>query len=130
MVYYIRMNEEKKTILIVEDDSFLVKAYQLRFEKENMEVQIATTGTDAALRLEQDPPHIVLLDLMLPGASGFDILGAIRKLPSWKNVPVIILSNLGQPEDIQRAKDLGATDYIVKANTKINDVADTVKKYL
>lgn len=124
------MSEEKKTILIVEDDAFLVKAYQLRFEKEHMEVQIATTGTDAMLRLEKDPPHAVLLDLMLPGVSGFDILGAIRKIPAWKMVPVIILSNLGQPEDIQRAKDLGANDYIVKANTKINDVAATVKKYL
>lgn len=124
------MNEEKKIILIIEDDPFLVKAYQLRFEKENMDVQVATTGTDAILRLEQAPPDIVMLDLMLPGVSGFDILGAIRKLPSWKNVPIIILSNLGQPEDIQRAKDLGANDYIVKANTKINEVADAVKKYL
>lgn len=124
------MSEAKKIILIVEDDSFLIKAYQLRFEKENMEVQIAMTGTDAALRLEQSPPDVVLLDLMLPGVSGFDILGALRKIPAWKNTPVVILSNLGQPEDIQRAKDLGANDYVVKANTKINDVAETVKKYL
>lgn len=124
------MSEEKKTILIIEDDSFLVKAYQLRFEKEDMNVQVAITGTDALLRLKQTPPDVVMLDLMLPGVSGFDILAAIRKLSSWENVPVVILSNLGQPEDIQRAKDLGATDYIVKANTKINDIADVVKKYL
>lgn len=124
------MNEGKKTILIIEDDPFLVKAYQLRFERENMDVEVAITGTDALLRLEKAPPHIVMLDLMLPGVSGFDILAAIRRLPSWKSIPVIILSNLGQPEDIQRAKELGATDYVVKANAKINDIADVVKKYL
>lgn len=124
------MNEEKKTILIIEDDSFLVKAYQLRFEKENMNVRIATTGTDAMAFLAQDPPHVVLLDLMLPGKSGFDVLVEMKKLPLWKGVPVIVLSNLGQPEDIQRAKALGAIEYIVKANAKINDVADVVKKYL
>jgi len=55
---------------------------------------------------------------------------AIRKNNIWKNVPVIILSNLGQTEDIQRGKDLGATDYIVKANARINEVADKVKRYL
>ncbi|OGM93727.1 hypothetical protein A2524_01330 [Candidatus Wolfebacteria bacterium RIFOXYD12_FULL_48_21] len=124
------MSEQKRTILIIEDDSFLVKAYQLRFEKEDMSVETVTTGTDALARLNQAPPHVVLLDLMLPGASGFDILAALRKLPAWKNVPVIILSNLGQPEDIKRAKDLGANDYVIKANMRINEVADVVKKYL
>lgn len=122
--------QEKKKILIVEDDAFLVKAYQLRFEKENMDVQVATTGTDAVSCLEQAPADVVLLDLMLPGVSGFDVLASMRRSPAWKQVPVVILSNLGQPEDIRRAKDLGANDYVVKANTKINDVADTVKKYL
>lgn len=124
------MSETKKTILIVEDDSFLIKAYQLRFEREDMNVEIAMTGTDALLRLEQAPPHVVLLDLMLPGVSGFDILAAMRKLPSWKDVPVIILSNLGQPEDIKRTKELGASDYIVKASMRINDVVDVIKKYI
>lgn len=124
------MSEEKKTILIIEDDAFLVKAYQLRFEKEQMNVEVIMTGSDALLRLEKAPPHVILLDLMLPGVSGFDILTALRKLPQWEHVPVVILSNLGQPEDVQRAKELGANDYVVKANMRINDIADAVKKYL
>lgn len=125
------MSEEaKKKILIIEDDAFLVRAYQIQFEKEGMDVQIVMKGSDAMLLLKNEPPHIVLLDLMLPGVSGFDILGAMRKLPKWKNVPVVILSNLGQPEDIRRAKDLGATDYVVKANARINEVSAVVKKYM
>ncbi|AKM78162.1 MAG: Response regulator receiver domain protein [Candidatus Wolfebacteria bacterium GW2011_GWC2_46_275] len=120
----------KKKILIVEDDSFIVKAYQIRFENDNFDVFIATTGTDALHYLDKEPVDVVLLDLMLPGVSGFDVLMAIRKNNIWKNVPVIILSNLGQTEDIQRGKDLGATDYIVKANARINEVADKVKRYL
>lgn len=121
---------EKKKILIVEDDSFIVKAYQIRFDRDGFDVTIAMTGTDALALLTHEPVDIVLLDLMLPGVSGFDVLVAIRKNVAWKNVPVIILSNLGQAEDIQRGRELGATDYIVKANARINDVAEKVKSYL
>lgn len=120
----------KKKILIVEDDSFIVKAYQIRFERDNFDVFAVMTGTDALAYLDRAPVDIVLLDLMLPGVSGFDVLAAIRKNTAWKNVPVIILSNLGQAEDIQRGKELGATDYIVKANARINEVAEKIKQYL
>ena len=120
----------KKKILIVEDDSFIVKAYQIRFERDNFDVSTVMTGADALRFLDRAPVDIVLLDLMLPGVSGFDVLEAIRKSKTWKDVPVVILSNLGQAEDIRRGKELGATDYIVKANARINEVADKIKQYL
>ncbi len=117
----------KKIVFVVEDDVFLVKAYQTKFAKEGMEVWVASDGKEALTYLEKTPPSVVLLDLMLPQVSGFDILEAIRKSPTWAKTPVLILSNLGQVQDIERGKQLGATDYIVKANVKINDIVAKVK---
>lgn len=116
-----------KTILIVEDDQFLTKAYQIKFKAEGFEVLSATDGQQALNYLSQDPAAIVLLDLMLPQVSGFDVLSAIKSNEKWKHVPVIIMSNLGQQTDIDRGKQLGAVDYIVKANVKINEVVQKVK---
>ncbi|MEK7097924.1 MAG: response regulator [Patescibacteria group bacterium] len=121
---------KKSVIFIVEDDVLLVKAYQAKFEKEKAEVWVASDGKEAFSFLKKETPNIVLLDLMLPGASGFDILEAIRKNDKWKKVPVIVLTNLGQLQDVERCKALGIDDYIVKANSKISDVAEKVKKYI
>lgn len=123
-----KFDGKKKTIFLIEDDLFLVKAYRIKLQQENFEIWEANDGKEAMKFLEKDPPDLVLLDLMLPGVSGFDILAAIRKNDKWKNVKVIILSNLGQPMDIERGKQFGVIDYIIKANVKINDVIDKIKK--
>lgn len=120
----------KKTVLIIEDDIFLIKAYQVKFEKEGIDVVVISDGKEAMKFLDKEPVSVVILDLMLPGMSGFDILEAIRKNSKWKNVPVIILSNLGQQEDIDRGKALGANEYFIKTNIKINEIVEKVKKYL
>jgi len=125
-----KTKEKKKVVFVIEDDLFLVKAYKIKFQKEGAEVWVSTDGKEALSFLEREPPNIVLLDLMLPGLSGFEVLAAIRENERWKNVPVIILTNLGQPQDIERGKQLGIEDYIVKANVKIDDVVKKVKKYL
>lgn len=123
-------NSGKKTVLVVEDDFFLVQAYQIKLEKENAEVWIATTGKEALSFLEKEPPNVVLLDLLLPGINGFEFLAALKQKEKWKNVPVIILTNLSQPSNVKIAKELGAADYIIKAETRLNDVIERVKKYL
>jgi len=120
----------KKSILIIEDDDFLVTTYRIKFEKEGFNALIATNRKEIMSALEKEPPHVVLLDLMLPGISGFDILEIIKKNEKWKNIPVIILSNLGQAQDIERGKKLGVVDYFIKTNVKINDVVKVVKKYV
>lgn len=119
-----------KTVFIVEDDMFLIKAYQIKFEKEGITVWTASDGKEALTYLEKDPPAVLLLDLMLPGVSGFDVLEAIRKNEKWRSLPVLVLSNLSQTNDIERVKALGVEDYLVKANTRINDIVERVKKYL
>jgi len=120
----------KKTVFVIEDDVFLIKAYQIKFEKAGADVWTVADGNEALKFLEKDPPNVVLLDLLLPGISGFDVLTEIRKNEKWKNVPVFVLSNLSQTQDIERAKTLGIDEYLVKANTKINDIVERVKKYL
>jgi DNA-binding response OmpR family regulator len=122
--------ESKKTIFIVEDDMLLVSAYEIKFKKENVDVWVAQDGKEAVTFLTREPADIVLLDLMLPGMSGYEVLAEIRKNDKWKNVPVIVLTNLGQSQDVEKAKSLGVADYLVKADTKINDITEKVKKYL
>ena len=117
-------------MFIVEDDIFLIKAYQIKFSNEGFNVTIAADGEEALPYLDKDPADIVLLDLMLPGMSGFDVLQAIRKSPKWSKVPVIILSNLGQQQDIDKGRALGANDYIIKTNIKISDIVGKVREYL
>jgi DNA-binding response OmpR family regulator len=120
----------KPFILIIEDDLFLVKAYGMKFKKEGWSTELITDGNKALEALSGEPPDVVLLDLMLPGPSGFEILEAMRKNDRWKNVPVFILTNLSQEDDRARADKLGVVEYIVKVNSRINDVVEKIKKVL
>jgi PleD family two-component response regulator len=117
-----------KKIFIIEDDAFLIKAYQIKFAKEGFDVAVATDGKEAIAMLSTIDPCPVMLDLILPGASGFEVLTAIRNDARWKSVPVVVLSNLSQSQDMDKAKALGVTDYIIKANTRINDIVAMVNK--
>jgi len=120
-----------KLILLIEDDTLLVKAYEAKFKKEGLNVWIITNGTEALKCVEKDPPALVLLDLMLPGASGFDVLRAIKNNEKWKNVSVVVLTNLGQNQDIERIKEIGEVkEYIIKANVKMSEIIEKVKGYL
>jgi DNA-binding response OmpR family regulator len=117
-------------ILVVEDETFLVKIYSVKLKKEGYDVEIATDGEEAVRLAEEFSPDLILLDLILPKMNGFEALEEIRSKPPLKKTPVIVLSNLGQEEDIKRAKALGATDYLVKANFSIQDVVLKIKETL
>jgi DNA-binding response OmpR family regulator len=100
-------------------------------EKENLSIQSAADGEAAIEYLKKNPaPNLMLLDLMIPKKSGFDVLKEIKTNTQWKDIPVIILSNLGQESDIKRGKELGAVEYIIKADVNIEDVIEKAKKYL
>lgn len=115
-------------ILVVEDDEFLQKILVTKFTKEGFAVKAASDGEQALKMVNEDLPDLVLLDLILPKMTGFDVLTEIRVAAPTKNLPVIILSNLGQEEDIMRAKELGALDFLVKADISVNDVVRKVKE--
>ncbi|MFA6547609.1 MAG: response regulator [Candidatus Magasanikbacteria bacterium] len=121
---------EKKTILIVEDDEVLLRALYLMFHKSEYTIASATDG-DTALKMTQRlKPDLVLLDLLLPKMNGFHYLKFLKDQPDIKNIPVIVLSNLGDKENIEKAKALGALDYYIKSDTDLTVLADKVKKLL
>ena len=109
-----------KTLLIVEDDELLLRALYINFHSSGYVIATAEDGDTAfkmALRLK---PDAILLDLLLPKVNGFDFLKNIKADPATKSIPVIVLSNLGDQENIDKAKALGATDYFVKSNTRLD----------
>ena len=117
-------------VLVVEDETFLVKIYSVKLKKEGFEVFIATDGESAVKMAFEVKPDIILLDLILPKMNGFEALEKMRTNPDLKKTPVIVLSNLGQDEDVKRAEALGATDYLVKANFSIQEVIAKIRATL
>jgi DNA-binding response OmpR family regulator len=120
-------------ILLVEDDQFLSSLLRNRLEKEKFEVRLAHDGNEALAALRESKPDLILLDIILPGKSGFEVLEEMRADPQLKDrtsVPVIIISNLGQESDVERGRELGAVDYFVKAKISIDDLVGKVSAAL
>lgn len=124
------MDETPRKVLLVEDDQFLASLLKTRLQKENFEVVIAKNGEEALKNLEEFIPDLILLDIILPGKSGFEILEEMQTNPKLHKVPVLIISNLGQESDIARGRELGAIGYFVKARTSIDEVINEVNKTL
>ena len=121
---------DKPTILLVEDDPFLSSILQLKLDKENFKTIRAADGEEALnLLIEQGiKPDAILLDLILPKKNGFEVLETIRQDPTLEKLPVIIISNLGQPSDIDRGKALGVIDYFVKAKLSVDELVNKIKE--
>ena len=117
----------KKRILIVEDEKPLSHALEVMFSKEGFVVVIAENGEEALERLKQQEFDLVILDIIMPKKDGFDFLQEIQKFSA---PTVLILSNLGQDEDIKKGKELGASDYLVKANNTMSKIVEKVKVML
>ena len=120
----------QKKILIVEDDNFLRSLTAKRLEKEGYTVAVAVDGESALVTAQDEQPDLILLDLLLPGLDGFGVLGKLKAHNDLKKVPVIVFSNLGQKEDIEKAKLLGADQFLIKANFTLDDVMDKIKSAL
>ena len=120
----------KPTILLIEDDPFLSSVLRMKLEKELFKVIRAADGDEALnFLIEQGiKPDLILLDLILPKKNGFEVLETIRQDPLLEKLPVIIISNLGQPSDIERGKALGVIDYFIKARLSVEELVNKVKK--
>jgi DNA-binding response OmpR family regulator len=117
-------------ILIIEDDTLLAKMYQTKLAMEGFISEIACDGEEGIKLVKSLKPDLILLDLMLPKVDGFTVLATIKKDSETKKIPVIVFSNLAQSSDIKQAKDLGAVDYIVKANLTPNEIIKKIKENL
>lgn len=122
--------EPKKTILVAEDDKFLANIYRLNLSQAGYNVINAMDGQETLVQIQKTKPDLIILDLMMPIKDGFQVLLEIKKDTALKNIPVIVASNLAQPEDVKKAMSLGATDYFIKSNVKISDIIAIVSKHL
>lgn len=118
------------SVLIIEDDKFLRELLAQKLKKEGFPVMEAFNGEEGLEKLKSEKTDIIVLDLILPGMDGFTFLEEMRKDPKIKSIPVLVLSNLGAPEDIERAKALGARDYLVKAQVVPIEIVERIKSTL
>ena len=121
---------EQKTILLVEDEPLLGNILKLRLEKENLGVTLARDGEEALNFLKINKPDLILLDIILPKLSGFEVMEKLKEEPSYKKAPIVILSNLGQDSDLEKGQTLGAVGYFVKAQMSIDELVEEVKKLI
>jgi len=119
-----------KKILLVEDDDALASVYQTRLEAEGFDIKRVPNGEDALAAALSYKPDLILLDVMMPKVSGFDVLDILRNTPETTNVKIIMLTALSQDTDKERAQSLGVDDYLVKSQVVIADVVDKIKTHL
>lgn len=117
-------------IVIVEDDKFLRDLITQKVLKEGYQVAEAVDGEEGVAKIKEEKPDLVLLDLILPGIDGFEVLRQIKENSETSNIPVIILSNLGQKDDVERGVKLGAADYLVKAHFTPGEILSKIKSVL
>lgn len=121
---------KSKLILLVEDDSFLSNIYKTKFEMEGFEVITAMDGEAGLTFAKTKNPDVILLDILLPKMDGFTVLKEIKADEKLKNIPVILLTNLGQKDDVSKGLEMGAVDYLIKAHFKPSETVAKVRKVI
>ena len=117
-------------ILLVEDDDALASVYLKRLQAEGFDVKRVPNGEDALAAAIEYKPNLVVLDIMMPKVSGFEVLDIMRNTPETSKVKIVVLSALSQDSDKERAMSLGADDYLVKSQVVISDVIEKIKRHL
>ncbi len=117
---------KKPLLLIIEDDALLANTMKAKFVQVGFTVKIASDGKLAMAALSQSTPQVVILDILLPHQNGLDLLQIMKTDPVWKQIPVVIASNLDSESDLEKGYALGAGDYIVKSNLSLNDLVQKV----
>jgi len=124
------MSKVEKKVLLVEDDLQISKVYEIQLKKEGILAVLAHDGEEAMELFVKEKPDLIVLDLMLPKMDGFGVLEDVRKNHENTEIPIIVISNLGQKDDKTRALSLGATEYMIKVDHSIKEIVDKVKEYL
>ncbi|MDP2789987.1 MAG: response regulator [bacterium] len=119
-------------ILLIEDDQFLRELMVTKLRREGFSVSAAVDGREGASMIQTERPQLVLLDVILPGLDGFSVLQQTRASsdPKVAAIPIVLLSNLGQDSDVQKGRQLGANDYLIKANLTIDEIIKKIRKYI
>jgi two-component system phosphate regulon response regulator PhoB len=130
MIEAVQLPSHPKRILLVEDDDALANVYLSRLETEGFDVRRVDNGEDALAAALSYKPDLVVLDVMMPKVSGFDVLDILRNTPETANLKIIMLTALGQDSDKERADNLGVDDYLVKSQVVIADVVERIRHHL
>ena len=119
-----------RKLLLVEDEAMLAEMYTTKFTADGFEVICASDGAKALELAPKEKPDIILLDVIMPKLDGFAVLRQLKSDPVTKDIPVLLLTNLGQDEDLKKGKELGAVDYFVKSNHTPADIVAKVKEFI
>ena len=119
-----------KTILLTEDDPFLIDIYSKKLKEAGFEVKIARDGKECLIAIKEKKPDLLVLDIVLPQISGWEILNEIKKDPNLKDLKIIVLSNLGQKKEVEEGLRLGATKYLIKAHYTPSEVVKEIERVL
>ena len=117
-------------ILFIEDDPLIVKIYSTRLTHDGYQVISAEDGQDGLRLAESENPDLIILDIMMPRVDGFGVLTSLRQNPNLKDRPILVYSNLAQEGEEERARSLGATEFIIKANLSPTEMVEKIKQYL
>jgi len=122
-----------KKILIIEDDPFLSEMYAAKFIEHDFEVEVSSDGKSGLVKIEEFRPDLVLLDIVLPKMDGFEMLKKVKEKEELKEIPIVLLTNLGQKNEVEKGIALGAKEYIIKAHftptavvTRVNEILSKI----
>lgn len=124
------MKQTKKIVLLVEDEAFLLKTLTRHLQSMEYDIQTATNGQEALDLLTKVKPDLILTDLVMPKMDGFDFLAELKRHEEYKNIPVVVITNLASDSDEQRCRDLGIEAYFIKSDTPLTEIEGIIKKYL
>lgn len=119
-----------KKILIAEDDHFLATAYNIKLTKAGYDVKLTSDGEEALRAVGEYHPDLIILDLIMPVKDGFAVLEELKQHEEWQSIPVIVASNLGQKEDMEKATNLGAQEFVVKSDLSLEDLIGKIRGIL
>lgn len=124
------MPDKQLKILLIEDEEMLANMYEVKFKNEGYDLVKAADGAMGLEMAKSMNPNFILLDIIMPKMDGFSVLKSLKEDTATKDIPVMLLTNLGQDEDVQKGKQLGAVGYLVKANVTPSEVVASVQKEL
>lgn len=119
-----------KKILLIEDEELIIKLLQKKLTALGFDVTLAMDGEEGMAKMKQTAPDLVLLDIIMPRMGGFEVMDLVRKDPALAKIPIIIISNSGQPLELERARKMGAVDWLVKAEFDPKEVVEKIDKYI
>ncbi len=122
--------DKPKKILLIEDEELIISLLQRKLEKEGYQVSVARNGVEGMEKMREDKPDLILLDIVMPRMGGFEVMGEMRKEKELRVIPIIIISNSGQPVELDRAKKMGVRDWLIKTEFDPKEVLSKIKKQI